>query len=179
MLLSSVILLGCQDSVTPLLKYLPVVYIPYTCLPPIYLHVFKPFLAVIWVNVTSTASLCMSCKKYFFLSPVLVVNWVSYVFPPNYISRRSTHFPALAPLGLVFVFSQSLVSRSPAYIYLSSWIFLSLLFDSYPHLQSFFLGRHFWWWHLLSLFGIDSWWCHQLDHFCWRWAPIKQGEWSK
>ena len=140
MLLSSVILLGCQDSVTPLLKYLPVVYIPYTCLPPISLRVFlMPFLAIIWVDFTSTASLCMSCIKYFLFSPVLVVNWVSYVFPPNFISKRSTPFPDLAPLGLVFVFSRSLVFRSPASIYLLSWfVFISYVFSMSSSSVSFF-----------------------------------------
>ena len=54
--------------------------------------------------------------KIFFFSPVLVDNWVSYVFLPNFISSYSTPFTALELLGLVFVFSRSLVSISPAYI---------------------------------------------------------------
>ena len=46
-------------------------YMSSTALFPCFLI---PFLAVIWVNVTSTANFCMSRIKYFFLSPVLVVN---------------------------------------------------------------------------------------------------------
>ena len=81
-----------------------------------------PFLAVICMNVTSNDSLCMSCIKYIFSFPVLV-NWVSYLFPPNSILRQSTPFPALGLLVLLFQISRFLVSISLDSILLSSWFF--------------------------------------------------------
>ena len=110
--------------------------------------------------------------KIFFFIPVLV-NWVSYFFPPNFISRLSTHFTELAVLGLVFVFSWSLVSIYLAYIFLSCWfIFSSSYWYSSTssvflclHSQLIFLHRHFWWWRLLGQFGIGFIWCYQLGHF--------------
>ena len=59
-------------------------YIAVTSLYPCFL---MTFLDIIRVNITSTAILCMSCIKYFFFFPVLV-NWVSYISPPNFILGR-------------------------------------------------------------------------------------------
>ena len=140
------------------------VYSLYMAASALYMCFLMPFLAVICVNVTYTASLCMSCIIYCFFSPVLVVNWVSYVFPPNFISRRSTPFDALSLLGLGFVFSRSLVYRYPAYISLSSW-FVSVSSGCCISSSSIiFLGRSFQWWNILGDFGIYFWWCHYLDH---------------
>ena len=98
--------------------------------------------------------------KIFSLSPVLVVNRVSYVFPPNFISRLSTPFPALALLGLVFVFSRSLVYIPTASISLSSW-FVSIssgcsmssstIIFSGPSFSMVTSSRSFWSWFLMML----------------------------
>ena len=132
-----------------------------TALSPCFL---MPFLTVIWVNVTSTASLCMSRIKHFCFPPVMVVNWVPYVSTKNLILRRSTPFPALALLRLVFVFSRFLVSRFPASVYLSYW-FVSISYGcSMSSSSIIFLGLHFQWWRLLGHFGIDFRWYSYLDH---------------
>ena len=123
-------------------------------------NLFMPFLDVIYVNVTSTASSCISCIKYVFFFPVLVVNWVSYVSPTNIISRRSTPFYELEFLGLVFVFSCSLVFRSPASISFSFWfvsISSSFLMPSSSNIfsePSFSMvasSWSFWFWFLMML----------------------------
>ena len=59
-----------------------------------------PFLYVIFVNVISTDSLCMSCIHYFFFFPVLV-NSLSCFLTPNFISRRSTPFLSYSLLTLL------------------------------------------------------------------------------
>ena len=81
---------------------------------------FIPFLAVIYVNVSSTAILYITCMNYFYISSILM-NWVPYYFPPKLISRRSTHFPKFSLMVLVLVLSHSLVS-----VYLDYAVSLSL-----------------------------------------------------
>ena len=133
-----------------------------TALPPWFL---MPFLAVIWVNFTSTDILWISCIKYVFYCPVLVANWVSYFPPPNFISQCSTPFPVLALLGLVFVFLRCLVSRSTASISFSSW-FISISSGCSMYSYSInFLVRNSQWWSLLGHFGLGFLWCCYLDHF--------------
>ena len=62
----------------------------------------------------------MPCQKQI-LFPVLV-NWVSYLFLLKSILRKSTTFPELALLGIVFLFSRYLVSIYIASILLSFWL---------------------------------------------------------
>ena len=93
------------------------VYFLYMASTTLFPCFFMNFLAFYCVNVTSMAILCMSCIKYVFLFPVLV-NWVSYFLPPKFVSRRSTNFLALSLLGLLLVFSRSLVFISPASVFL-------------------------------------------------------------
>ena len=136
-------------------------YIYSTALSPCLL---MPFLAVICVNVTSTASLCMSRIKKFF-SPVLVVNWVSYVF-------LQTSYRGAQPLFLYWTFL-SLCScfYAPWFPYLllifyfHLGLFLSILVSPCPHLQSIFLRRYFLWWRLIGQFGICLWCFPHLLHF--------------
>ena len=87
-------------------NFLYYLYMAATSLCPLFLI---PLLAVICLNVTSTSILCMSCIKYFLFLLVLV-NWLLYFFPPNFIWRCLTTLPAFCLLGFVFVFSRYLVS---------------------------------------------------------------------
>ena len=103
-----------------------ITFMYYNCLYSLYMAAttFYPcllilFLAVISVNITSTASVCMACMNGFFFFSVLM-NWVSYFFPPNFVSRQTTHLPEFYLIGIVFVFLRSLVSISLASVCLSS-----------------------------------------------------------
>ena len=91
-----VCLLGSSSPIT--FMYSNFVYYLYMTDTSLSTCFILPFLAVICMNVTSTASLWMSCIKYYLFVSVLV-NWVSYFFPPNFIFRFSTpspFFPLLA-----------------------------------------------------------------------------------
>ena len=92
---------------------------------------FIPFLYSICVNIASTAILCISFMNSFSFYSVLV-SWVPYLFPTNFISSRSTTFPGFSLLALVMVLSLSLVSILLASVvssYLStgaSWSLVSI-----------------------------------------------------
>ena len=103
----------------------------------------------------------------------MLVNWVSYVFPPNFISRRSTYFPVFPPFGLLLIFSNSLVSIPIASVRISSWSTgATSSRNSYTSSDrsmsssSFFCLRHqSWWWRLLGQFFLGLWWCCHLVRF--------------
>ena len=77
----------------------PITFIYYSWVYSLYMSdtnsspcLFIPFLAVICVNITPTAILWISCMNYF-LFVLVLVNWVSYFFPPHFILRCLTPFP--------------------------------------------------------------------------------------
>ena len=86
-------------------------YYLYMAAIDLYLCIFISLLAFICVDVGSTSIFYISCMNSFYFSSVLI-NWVPYFFPPNFILRRSTPFPVFYLLGIVLVLSCSLVSIS-------------------------------------------------------------------
>ena len=108
---------------------------------------FIPFLGVICMNFASIDILFILCiNNVSFYSTLM--NWVPYFFPKNFILSRPTLFPAFPPLGLVVVFSCSLVSislDSDVSVSLSTGAYLSLVsiwnFSSSSYsMSSFFLS---------------------------------------
>ena len=65
----------------------------------------------------------------FLFPPAVLVNWLSYFFPPNFLSRCSTPFPEYALLDMVLVFLRSLVSAylAPAIFHLCLLIHIGRL----------------------------------------------------
>ena len=95
----------------------------------IYQLLLMPFLAVIYVNVTSTASLCMSCIKMF----SYIQCWWSigcHMFPLQTSYQGAQPLFLSCPFLDLCFFSRSLVSISPASTFLSSWfVFISFSFS--------------------------------------------------
>ena len=133
---------------------------------------FIPFLADICVNIVSTAIVCKSCINTFYLSSI-IMNWVPYLFPKNFISRRSTNFPAFSLIGLVLVFLRSLLSVSPSSAMSSSLYtgaYWSLVSKNSPRLvvpclNFFRLWNHPWKWCLPGHLLLDLLWCNHFFHY--------------
>ena len=122
------------------------------------------FLAVICVNVTPKASLCMSCIKYY-SSPQFWWEIGCHIPLSKIYLEALKLFPVLYFIGLAFMFSGYLFYISPASILISSW-FVSISSGCSISLSSIsFLHRHFWWWIPLGKFGMNFWWCCHLGNF--------------
>ena len=85
--------------------------------------IFIPLMAVIFVRVTSTDTLRMSCVNYWCFIFSVLFSFVPYFFPTNFTSKRSNHFTGFALLGIVHVFTHALISMLIAFtvvVWLSS-----------------------------------------------------------
>ena len=137
----------------------PIMFISYSSVYSLYMYIislltclFIPFLAVICVNVVSTAIFCISWMNSFSFSSILM-NWFPYFFPPNFISRISKYFPTFDLLCLILLLSRHLVYTSLDFtvslsVYTGAfWSLVSVWFFSFSgcSLSSFFcLWYHTW-----------------------------------